>query len=120
MNQVTTKRLLSSLGHPSEFLVPDPDSGSDYFRGISSGQAHQSEALSYIGKPIGVQDILGRMSDSLKSEVTVEQWHSVIETYLLALQEYKIGNVLGISTTKETCLRLLSSRPNMSKNPKSP
>jgi hypothetical protein len=81
----------------SDFLIPLPAAGiTTGFVGISSGRRFQSGALVYIGVPISAADIRLRAAKFGTVDVT-RLSDKLLDDYLGALAEYKIGNVLSVT-----------------------
>ena len=81
-----------------DFLVPCPAAGGGSgFVGIQSGKRHSSGTLVFLGVPVTAHDIRSRAAQSSStfdiSALTDEQ----LDAYFLALDEFKIGNVLSVS-----------------------
>jgi len=112
----TTKKLPVSTQGKGEFLVPCPHSlGGAGFLDIATGKPHSSGALSYLGKEIRPAELLCRLPSALRHHLTDAQWIGLLSSYLLALQSFKIGNVLKAScpdvSPQQVVLKLLAPRP---------
>jgi len=116
----TTKKLLVSVSFESfkaksnEFLVPLMGVGeTSEFVGIESGKRFPYGALSYIGKAVSATDVLRRMSAGGIDVPNPDAALEVIEKYLERLQEFRMGNVLGISYSPDGDFHLVkvANRP---------
>ena len=89
-----------------DFLVPLPAPGlTSGFVGIRSGKRFQTGALVYIGVPITGADIRQRIA-KLQTFDAIQLSDALLDDYLDALAEFKIGNVLSITYTPDGRLTL--------------
>jgi len=101
---MTTKKLPVPLnpktGQPrsgKDFLIPFPP-GDEMggFLGIQSGKRHQMGMLVYLGGSIGVQEIRAKAGQFI-SELS----DPLLNAYLAALAEFKIGNVIAVAYSED-------------------
>ena len=99
--QMKTRKMLYSLtknGQASlrgEHLVPCLETPrQNCFVGVESGKKYEKGYIVYLGKDIGTEEIERklRIRDDRRAEAL-----PVIESFLTALQSFKIGNVISVS-----------------------
>jgi hypothetical protein len=80
------------------------------FVGVKSGKKYEKGYLVYLGKDVTTEDILRELA---VGEAEVSQVRSFIDSFLTALQSFKIGNVISVSFSEtEKChLTKQSERP---------
>ena len=109
---ITTKKLPVAVSfaefrtNADEFLIPANVDGKSCFVGIKSGKSFPYGALSYLGRLISVQDILNKLASSkvlLRFKVHSKE---MLEAYLEALSDFKIGNILSVESLSDSSVRL--------------
>lgn len=107
-NKITTKKLLvafdPSKGEPrsGDFLAPICDSTGLFLFGLRSKKQSEQGMMVYLGKDVTLNDVAAKLVDSGRKIENVGQTLKAIEAYLQMLQEFKIGNILGIEPCNET------------------
>lgn len=107
IDMVKTRKLLVAYDplKPSDgsgdFLVPINDSGGILFFGLRSRRQCGQGRVVYIGKEITMNDVFAKLVDSGREIENVLQTTKGIEEYLRMLQDYKIGNIIGIETSRD-------------------
>ena len=72
------------------------------FVGVKSGKKYEKGYLVYLGKDITTQDIFSELA--LREE-QFSQFQLVIDSFLTALQGFKVGNVVSLSfSEKDKCV----------------
>ncbi len=105
----TTKKLPVSVSYrdskakSNEFVIPAMDAGFNGFRGLKSGRLYDYGALSYLGKEITVNDVFARLVDSGQKIDDVDATLKMLDAYLQAVQGYRIGNVLAVEPSSDSC-----------------
>lgn len=98
-----------------EFLIPQVDGQAGVFQGLKSRRCYPYGAVSYLGKDITMNDVFAKLVDSGQKIESVERTVKMLEYYLTALQDYKIGNIIGIEpSSEEPCgfrLKKVADRP---------
>jgi len=80
----------------NEFLVPADVGGKSCFIGVKSGKSYPYGAVSYLGKEIGVQDIIDKLKSNRVQVSAPDSLASLLESYLKTLATFKIGNILAV------------------------
>ena len=120
----TTKKLPVSVSYgdveakSNEFVIPAMDTGFSGFRGLKSGRLYTYGALSFLGKEITVNDVFARLVDSGQRIDNVDAMLRMLDAYLEAVQDYRIGNVLTVEPSSDRCgfkLTKVAQRPNSGK-----
>lgn len=93
----------------SEFVIPhiDGDSG-EGFRGLKSGKVYREAGMTYIGREITAEEILEKLPQPPESKNT----RSVLNSFIGALGDFKIGNVIGIVYEADGTFSLNLLRPS--------
>jgi hypothetical protein len=78
--------------------------------GVKNGKKYKDGYLVYLGKDLTTEDILNELG---LGEGEVSQARPVIDSFLAALQSFKIGNVISLSfsETDECVLTKQAERP---------
>jgi len=81
------------LTQHSEFVIPHTSGTTrEGFRGLSSGKIYREAAMTYIGREITSEDIIGKLPESDRSATLAD----TLDSFIAALTAFKIGNVIGI------------------------
>nr|WP_319396640.1 hypothetical protein [uncultured Desulfobacter sp.] len=80
-----------------EFIIPFIGEERDGFRGIKSGKSSQYGLITFIGKEITSNDVFAKLVDSGQKIDNVDAVLTAITEFLEQLQQFKVGNVIGIS-----------------------
>ncbi len=98
-----TKKMLSSVTYgdfkskSKEFLIPFTGDERNGFRGIESGKSSQYGLMAFIGRDITANDIFAKLVDSGQKIDSVDAVLASITEFLEQLQQFKVGNIIGIS-----------------------
>lgn len=117
---LTTKKLLVAYdplipeSGSGDFLVPVCDSTGRFFFGLRSQKRYEQGRMVYLGKEITMNDIFAKLVDSGRKIESVSRTTDLIREYMRMLQDYKIGNIIGIeSSDDESCSFRLTKIANM-------
>ncbi len=102
-----TKKMPVSVSHgkfkskSKEFIIPFTGGDREGFVGIESGKAAQYGLITYIGKDVTVNDIFAKLVDSGQKISNVEASIALFSDFIEQIQQFKVGNIIGISYSKE-------------------
>ena len=106
----------SHLAKASEFLIPARHAKFSCFCGLKSGNHYKYGAVSYVGRKVSVHDVFAKLVDSGQRIENVDETIKMIESYILMLQDYRIGNVLTVEPSEtDACgfrLHKIADRPD--------
>lgn len=106
-SNVKTKKMLVSYDPSapecasSDFLAPINDNTGLFLLGLKSKKPAEQGLVVYLGKEVTVNDLAAKLVDSGRRIESVSQTLKCLEAYIQMLQEYKIGNILGIEPCRE-------------------
>lgn len=101
---MVTKKLLVAFDpkksdcSSSNLLVVVLDGVEAILVGVKSKKPVTSGLLVYVGKDIKVNDLFAKLVDAGWKIDGVNQTLRVLERYIAELQEYRIGNIIGIES----------------------
>ncbi len=101
---MVTKKLLVAFDpkkpdhRPSDFLVVVLEGAEAKLIGIKSKKPVASGLMVYLGKEIKVNDLFAKLVDTGRRIESVEQTLRTLEHYIGKLQEFRIGNLLGVES----------------------
>jgi hypothetical protein len=105
-----TKKLPVTGKGRGNFLIPQLLSAKKSgFINIKTGKRTEFGFMSYIDVPVTAEDILTRFCERNELPTRREVALRLLESYVAALQEFKIGNVLSIDYPEEGAFRLLKT-----------
>jgi hypothetical protein len=121
---VNTKKFLSALAadgrarRSGPFVMPAPD-GSAHFVELRTGKPHLTAYVVYTGVELTSDEVLSKASVAIAGH---EEAYQVVESLLVALQQFKIGNVVAVASKNHPTveLRLVSNSPKPPPGPKLP
>ncbi len=126
----TTKKLPVAIALPSgrsggsDFLVPLYSArGSARLVGIGTGRPAAQGLLVYTGASVTALDLLERMEPQVRTSSTESEWLSVLDHYIAALQDFRIGNVVKLSHASlegVELVKILERPPMLQPTPKLP
>jgi hypothetical protein len=97
-----TKKLLVNFDRKnpkrssSDFLIPFPQDGCVYFRGLRSGRERGEGLLVYIGESITEEELVSRLAELGKVDFDHARLLEMCRQYLTNLQELRIGNIVRL------------------------
>jgi hypothetical protein len=106
--KTSTKKLLvaydASKAAPrsGDFLAPINDSTGLFLLGLRSKKPSEQGVMVYTGRGVTVNDVFAKLVDSGRKIENVSQTLKCLEAYIQMLQEYRIGNILGIEPCSES------------------
>lgn len=104
---VSTKKFPVSLSDRGEFAVPNPGERlRNTFIGLESGTEFETAAVSYVGRDVSAEDVATKFLKHQDSPLSRDGLVALFARYLDCLQEFKIGNVLGIEYSQDSGFRL--------------
>jgi hypothetical protein len=114
-----TKKLLVNFDRKnpkrssSDFLIPFPQDGCVYFRGLRSGRERGEGLLVYIGESITEEELVSRLAELGKVDFDHARLLEMCRQYLTNLQELRIGNIVSWLTpvAANSNLNVLRIRP---------
>jgi hypothetical protein len=101
---MVTKKLLVAFDpkkpdhRSSDFLVVVLEGAEAKLVGIKSKKPVASGVMVYVGKEIKVNDLFAKLVDTGRRIESVEQTLRTMEHYIEKLQEFRIGNLLGVES----------------------
>lgn len=124
MDAQATKKFvcaLSAKGHAQSrapFLIPALD-GTRAFIDVRNGKAHETGYVVYVGVAITADDVLKKVEVSVAD---VAQARLLIDSFIVELQRFKIGNVVAVEQSEGRLvrLRLIANAPKAEPGPKLP
>lgn len=125
--KVTTRKLLVRYDpvkprtRSGDFVVPIHDGAAVTLIGLDSGKRCQQGKMVFLGEDITMNDVFAKLVDSGQKIESVERTLKMLEHYLQSLQDFKIGNIIGIEpSSDEPCgfrLKKVAERPPTEKTP---
>ena len=107
---ITSKRMLVAYdprkpdAPSSDFIAPLNDTTGPLLFGLRSKKEREQGLVVYIGKVVTVNDVFAKLVDSGRKIDNVGQTLRALEAYLRMLQDFKIGNIVGVEQCdKEAC-----------------
>ncbi|MBP6002378.1 MAG: hypothetical protein KA746_02980 [Pyrinomonadaceae bacterium] len=83
------------------FLYPNIDViGMDSFLEIDTGQKWEVGLVVFVGKELSKNDVFAKIVDSGKKVDYVKELLDIIEDYLRQVSAFKIGDIVGIRSSK--------------------
>ena len=124
MDAPSTKKFvgaLSAKGHArarAPFLIPALV-GTLAFIDIRNGKAHETGYVVYVGVAITVDDVLKKIDVSVAD---VAKARLLINSFIVELQRFKIGNVLAVEQSNGGMvrMRLIANAPKAEPGPNLP
>jgi hypothetical protein len=124
MDAPTTKKFvggLSGKGHArarAPFLIPALD-GTLAFVDIRNGKAHETGYVVYVGVAITADDVLKKVEVSVAD---VAKTRLLINSFIVELQRFRIGNVVAVEQSDGSLVRLglIANSPKAEPGPKLP
>ena len=116
-----TKKLLVAFDpkkpnhRSSDFLVVVLEGAEAKFVGTKSQKPVTSGLMVYLGREIKANDLFAKLVDTRRRIESVEQTLCALECYIDQLQEFRIGNILGIESDSDNSFKLvkLADTPTM-------
>lgn len=111
--RMKTKKLLVAFdeskpdGGAGDFLAVVYEQGTPHLLGLRTNRFWRSGRMVYIGKEITANDLLAKLINTGRNIESVERALSVLEDYVQQLQDFRIGNLLGMEPDVSTGFRLV-------------
>jgi hypothetical protein len=102
--KMITKKLLVAFDpkkpnqRSSDFLIVVLEGTQPMFLGLRSGKPVDTGLMVYVGKEIKASDLFAKLVDTGKRIENVELTLRALEHYIQKLQDFRIGNLLGLET----------------------
>jgi hypothetical protein len=106
--KTSTKKLLvaydqsKAVPRSGDFLAPINDSTGLFLFGLRSKKPSEQGLMVYVGREVTVNDVFAKLVDSGRRIQNVSQTLTCLEAYIQMLQEYRIGNILGVEPCSDT------------------
>ena len=110
---MSTRKLLVAFDpanpeHQSkDFLVVVLDGTQAKLVGIKSNKFAASGLMVYLGREIKANDLFAKLVDKGRRVDGVEQTHRMLENYIQQLQDFRIGNLLGVEADAANGFKLV-------------